>query len=229
MENHTICMIAHRGYSSKYHENTESAFIAAAKRGSGGIETDLRVTLDGELVCSHDGSVTFIDGTTLQVSESTLARLTEKPLKNKVSDEVVYLATFRRYLEICREYDLVCFIELKSQFTDEQIKQTFGTAAEVYDLSKCILQSFSFENLLRTREMFPDLQLMLTYGMGDEGWERCFDYGFQIDADYKIVTWQMIREFRRRGLKVGLWTANTEEALEFCRFLKVDYIESDVF
>ena len=42
-----VCMIAHRGYSSRYFQNTESAFIGAAKHGSGGAETDIRVTSDG--------------------------------------------------------------------------------------------------------------------------------------------------------------------------------------
>lgn len=229
MESSKTCMIAHRGYSSKFHENTESAFIAAAEHGSGGIETDVRVTSDGGLVCSHDGTVMFDDGTALAVGDSTLAELTAKPLKNKVSGDVVYLTTFRRYLEICRDHDLICFIELKSRFSGEQIRQIFGMAAEVYDLSKCMLQSFCFEDLLKARELFPDLKIMLTYGMGDGDWERCLGHGFDIDADYKISTWHMVREFQSRGLKVGLWTANTEEALEFCRALKPDFIESDVF
>ena len=40
-------MIAHRGYSSKYPDNTEPAFLGAVKNGSGGIETDIRITKDG--------------------------------------------------------------------------------------------------------------------------------------------------------------------------------------
>ena len=41
------CMIAHRGYSFKYYENTESAFIGAGEHGAGGAETDVRITKDG--------------------------------------------------------------------------------------------------------------------------------------------------------------------------------------
>ncbi|MBQ9997340.1 MAG: glycerophosphodiester phosphodiesterase, partial [Clostridia bacterium] len=46
----SICFIAHRGYSGKYQENTEEAFLEAVKHGSGGIETDVRTTADGVLV-----------------------------------------------------------------------------------------------------------------------------------------------------------------------------------
>ena len=44
------CLIAHRGYSSKFHPNTEEAFLGAIAHGSGGIETDVHFTADGVLV-----------------------------------------------------------------------------------------------------------------------------------------------------------------------------------
>ena len=47
---HMICFIAHRGYSGRYQMNTEEAFLKAVAHGSGGIETDVRVTADGVLV-----------------------------------------------------------------------------------------------------------------------------------------------------------------------------------
>ena len=50
------CFIAHRGYSGKYLQNTEESFIKAVEHGSGGIETDVRITKDGVFV------VAFIDG-----------------------------------------------------------------------------------------------------------------------------------------------------------------------
>ena len=38
MENKKICMIAHRGFSANYPDNTEIAFIKAAENGSGGAD-----------------------------------------------------------------------------------------------------------------------------------------------------------------------------------------------
>ena len=48
-----ICMLAHRGYSSKYSGNTEPAVLGAVKNGSGGIETDVRVTKDAIFVVNR--------------------------------------------------------------------------------------------------------------------------------------------------------------------------------
>ena len=225
----TPCMIAHRGYSGKYPPNTESAFVMAAAHGSGGAETDIRRTKDGVYVCSHDGDVDYADGTNLIVADSTFEELTSKPLLNRTNDETAYLCSYRRYLEIMRQSGMVCFIELKGPYTEDQVKEVFDIAAEVYDLRKCILQSFDFDNLLRCRELFPELPLMYTYGTGESHYERCFDHGIAIDADRVILTPAMVSEFHAHGLEVGVWTVNSEDDLRKFADMGVDYIESDIF
>lgn len=224
-----ICMIAHRGYSGAYHQNTELAFVKAGEHASGGTETDIRVTKDGVLVCSHNSEAVFEDGSELLVAEATYAELTAKPLKNSKTDDKVYLCTFRRYLEVMKKFGMICFIELKGSFTDAQVAEVFAMAAEVYDVSKCILQSFDFDNLVRTHKQFPDVPLMLTYGKGDGDYERCFDYGFSIDADIEITTEKMVKDFHDRGLEFGVWTCNDEERFAKAKAIGVDYIESDYF
>ncbi|HBL41173.1 MAG TPA: hypothetical protein DDY98_06240, partial [Ruminococcaceae bacterium] len=188
---HEECMIAHRGYSGKYNENTATAFEKAYEHGSGGCETDVRVTKDGELVLSHNSDVVLKDGTTLAVADSTLAELTAQPLKRKAGKEYDKLCTFREYLEIMKKHNMICFIELKGEFTEEQIKKAFNLAAEVYSLDKCILQSFEMDNLVRAHELFPTLGIMLTYGEGDD-YSKCLDYGFSIDAEYTTVDDKML-------------------------------------
>ena len=224
-----ICMIAHRGYSSKYLMNTEQAFTEAARHGSGGAETDIRRTKDGVYVCSHDAEVRFADGTEMTVESTDFASLTARPLRNDKTDNDVFLCTFRRYLEIMRDNGMICFVELKGPFTDEQVGEVFRMVAEVYDLKKCIFQSFDFDNLIRAHEQFPELPLMLTYGSNERHYERCFDYGFSIDVDYNVVTDEMIRQFHERGLEVAVWTVNKPDVFERFKHMDVDYIESDVF
>lgn len=224
-----ICMIGHRGYSNRHLENTAEAFIGAAKHGSGGVETDVRITLDGMLVLSHNSDVRFSDGTSLEVGSSTYEQLSAKPLLNKTCGETSYICTFRRYLEICREYSLICFIEFKGEFPEEKIKEAFELAESVYDLSKCMLQSFDINNLIAAHNMFPDLKIMLTWGKDRGPYSVCFEHGFDIDSSYWSASPKMVREFHKRGLKVGLWTANTCRSLMFCRLLRPDFIESDRF
>lgn len=224
-----VCMIAHRGYSGKYLQNTELAFVQAAKHGSGGAETDIRATSDGIYVTNHNSEVVFEDGTEMEIAEHTYSELTARPLKNTKTKDKVYLCTLERYLEIMKENNMICFIELKGDFSQEQVREIFKICEEKYKLSKCIMQSFSFENLIKAHEMLPELPLMLTYGVNDKDYEKCFEYGFSIDADYQVITEEMVQQFHDRGLEVGLWTANDPISLAYCKSLGVDYIESDVY
>lgn len=98
-----IKLIAHRGYSDAYTENTLTAFRHAAEQPEYyGIETDVHVTSDGYLICNHDDEVHFADGTDMTIAENTLEKLRSKPVKSKFgADERV--ALFEEYLDACRD------------------------------------------------------------------------------------------------------------------------------
>ena len=60
---------AHRGFSGKYPENTLLAFQKALDEGVDGIELDVQLTSDGEVVIIHDEKVDrTTDGEGLVVS-----------------------------------------------------------------------------------------------------------------------------------------------------------------
>ena len=70
-----IYVAAHRGWRTKYPENTLEAFRAAEALGVDQLELDIRVTKDNELVIIHDATVDrTTDGSGL-VCEKTLAEL----------------------------------------------------------------------------------------------------------------------------------------------------------
>ena len=52
-----VRLIAHRGYAIHAPQNSAEAFEAAGRLGFWAIETDVRRTLDGVLVCCHDATV----------------------------------------------------------------------------------------------------------------------------------------------------------------------------
>jgi glycerophosphoryl diester phosphodiesterase len=53
----TALLLAHRGTGTQRRENTLEAFEWAVSHGATWLETDVRATLDGELVCLHDETV----------------------------------------------------------------------------------------------------------------------------------------------------------------------------
>ena len=67
---------AHRGlhYGSAFPENSLIAFAAALERGAG-IECDLRLTADNEIVVFHDADARRLCASSMQIANSTLAQL----------------------------------------------------------------------------------------------------------------------------------------------------------
>lgn len=66
-------MIAHRGVSGLERENTCAAFVAAGNRSYYGVETDVRMTTDGQFVILHDDTTDRVSGGAynIRVEENT--------------------------------------------------------------------------------------------------------------------------------------------------------------
>ncbi len=72
-----MLVIAHRGYSSEFPENTLLAFEEAIRAGADGFECDLRLTSDGEVVVFHDDDLKRLCGV-----DGTVERSLWSDLKN---------------------------------------------------------------------------------------------------------------------------------------------------
>ena len=78
--------LAHRGYSAKYPENTMEAFIKAYEQGFDGVETDVHLTLDDELVLIHDEKINRTSTGKGYVKDHTLKELRNYNFNYKVND-----------------------------------------------------------------------------------------------------------------------------------------------
>lgn len=72
--------VAHRGYSSAYPENTALAYDKAIAAGADFIETDVRLTRDGQPVCWHDADLSRLTGGPERIAELDLQALKAVPL-----------------------------------------------------------------------------------------------------------------------------------------------------
>lgn len=68
-------VFAHRGASGAYPEHTRAAYAAACDAGADGIEIDVQLTRDREVVCFHDSTVDRTTNGTGPVADHTLAQL----------------------------------------------------------------------------------------------------------------------------------------------------------
>ncbi len=68
-------IFAHRGSSGTYAEHTRAAFLQALADGADGVECDVHLSRDGQLVCFHDTTVDRTTNGSGDVGDLTLAEL----------------------------------------------------------------------------------------------------------------------------------------------------------
>lgn len=71
----TPLIIAHRGASADLPGNTLAAFALAAEQGADGIELDVQISADNQIVIFHDYTVKHFTGSKQKVSELTALEL----------------------------------------------------------------------------------------------------------------------------------------------------------
>ena len=161
-----IYVAAHRGWSEKYPENTMEAFIAAEKLGVDQIETDVRITKDGELVLIHDAAVDrTTDGTGL-VKEKTLAELKALDAGIHKGEEFkgCRIPTFIEFMEHFKDHPTMTIdIELKEYPTEGWEEVSYSVCDRIVQIveeygfgDRIILNTFSGKLHDYIREKYGD-------------------------------------------------------------------------
>ena len=109
-----VKVIAHRGFSSRYPENTMLAFEQALKLGADGAEFDIQLTSDGVPVVFHDESLLRITGSDLLIKDLTLEELRAFDLSYKFRGQcpVQHIPTLEEYFALVKEHDFLNIIAM---------------------------------------------------------------------------------------------------------------------
>lgn len=148
-----IFVAAHRGWKAKYPENTLEAFKAALDLGVDQLETDVRITKDGELVLIHDATVDRTTDGMGKVCDMTLVELRslDAGIKKDVKFKGCRIPTFIEFMELVKNHPtLTLDIELKEYPVDGNEKTAYSVCDRVLSIldkygfqDRCIINTFS--------------------------------------------------------------------------------------
>ena len=225
-------MVAHRGLAGIELENTNASFIAAGNRSYFGIETDVHKTADGRFVVFHDDTTGRICDTDVTVEETDFATLRSLHLNDKYGDPEradTLIPTLKEYIATCKRYDKIAVLELKNEFTKNEISDICNEIKELDYLPKVIFISFSFVNMIRLRELYPDqtaqflcndFQVDLPQILGA--------HALDVDIEYSKLNEDRIKAFHDAGVKVNCWTCDDKDFAESLAKWGIDYITSNI-
>ena len=231
-------LVGHRG-SYWGVENTAEAFINGAKKGYHYLECDVKVAGDGTHVMTHDDTTERLGGS-LTIASSTIDQLKAETL-TQTRGGVTYTAkicTLSEYLDICDEYDVKPVIELKwatgiNSNDCSGIPKLIKVIEDKGFRNKCVILTSMKPCLEYIRTNYPDITLQFLTG---EYWANHFDWcvEWKIDVDIQAGYFDRstVTKFHEAGLKVNMWTANTNENYRTygnygCDFITTDYLDPE--
>ena len=209
-------VIGHRGWPTRFPENTLSGFLAAATVADG-VEMDIRRSADGKLVLSHDP---FIGG--VPVSTNAWSELAELDVGDghhpALLDEVLAaLPTTSVQLEV------------KNWPTDPGFEPDHRIALEVAERARPgdLVTGFNPDSLATVRRVFPDVPTGLcvsAFAALDEAVKNCLDGGHTaLVPALSLITGEL-----NVDLAVFPWTVNEpERARELVEFGVTGIITDD--
>ena len=229
-------LIGHRG-SYWGVENSAEAFIAGAEKGYSYLETDIKVAGDGTFVLTHDDETSRLGGN-LTITTATIEQLKAETY-TQTRGGITYegkICTLEEYLQICKDYGVIPFIELKwatgiNNNDCSNLKRMVDTVIEYGFENDAIINTSMKPCLEFIRENYPDFRLMF---LCNTNWESNFDWCVEHNIGAYIQTGcfdrNTVTKFHEKNLKVGVWTVNTAANYSTygnygCDFIAVDYLD----
>ena len=212
---------AHRGYSGRFPENTMLAFKEAAKTGCYGIELDVQLTKDGQLVVIHDERIDRTTDGTGYVRDYTLEELRRFIAAASWNGKFGFqpIPTFEEYCQWAADEKLVTNIELKTGvYYYEGIEEKTLEMVRKYGLTDRVLfSSFLHSSITILRKLAPEIKcgaLVENDGLGNPGY-YCEKMDFQcFHPGWMCLPKEDVDSCKAHGIELNVWTVNDMDVLE---------------
>jgi glycerophosphoryl diester phosphodiesterase len=206
-------IFAHRGYTASYAENTLTAFFEAEKAGADGLELDVQLTKDGEIVVIHDEKVDRTTNGTGFVKDILYKDL-RKLNANKKSLKKEPIPALAEVLEWLNTNKLLCNIELKNGLIPYKgMEEKIIELVRKYDLmDRIIISSFNHYSIVYSYSLAPEIE---TAPLFLEGIYMPWIYSQSIQAKgihpkYSTISDEVIKRTINNGIAVRPYTVNKE-------------------
>ncbi len=214
-------VMAHRGYSGKYPENTMLAFEEAAKTGADGIELDVQLTKDGQVVVIHDERIDRTTDGSGWVKDYTYEELKKFNAARVKGDQFGFqpIPSFEEYCAWVKNQSLFTNVELKTSiiYYPEIEEKTIALIRKYGLEDRIIFSSFNHLSILKMKELAPEIPCGAL--VGDRGLKYagfyCERFGFEFyHPDFATLTEEDVKECKAHGVGINAWTVNGMEGLE---------------
>ncbi len=216
---------AHRGCSYKYPENTLSSFREACRYEIMGIELDIQLSRDGEIVVIRDERVDRTTDGNGYVKDMTLRelkrlRILPNPQSSKIYETIPTMREVLAYLApVCHRDGLLINIELKNSVVRyEGMEQKILDLVAEYELGNNIIySSFNKDSVRLLKELDSGVKVCILSESVSDGLEflRCVPvegiHPFLKAKDIALLMKESTRDILGQGIRVRAWNIRSGE------------------
>jgi glycerophosphoryl diester phosphodiesterase len=226
-------IIGHRGASAHAPENTHAAFALAFEVGADGIEFDVRLARDGVPYVFHDATLERTTGVGRPAdifSSETLSQMYAGNWFNKRFPlRAVGLYAFEKIPTLKQVFERygarTLYAEMKCEDAARRpaLAQAVVRLIRKYDLApRVVVKSFALDSLREVKRLAPEVRTAALFG---RSWPRPLLPAARIIAEAEacgadeislhrsLLREATVKEARRRGFEVLVWTVNSTASL----------------
>lgn len=227
-------ILAHRGYSAKFPENTLIAFQEAAKLDIWGVEFDVHLTKDNQLVVIHDEKINRTSNGKGFVKDMTLKELRAFDFGAWFAPEFAgqKIPTLAEVLSVFKFTNHQINIEIKSDiFEYPGIEALIANEIHAFGLDeRVIISSFNHESIARFQQIMPNVKTALLFAslvVKLEEYVKLFG-SEAIHIPYYYGMRSIVQQAINNGVVVRAYTVNDGEIAKQMEALGIDAVFSDV-
>ena len=210
-------LLAHRGFSGEYPENSPIAFEAAVqKTACDGFESDVHITKDGKLVIFHDATLERTSNGTGYLKDYTYDELMQLDIGSWKAPEFAgqHIWAFDQLLDFCHDTHMLLNMELKNyEVFYEGLEQMVIDAVCAHKMQdEVFVSSFNHISMQHFKNLNGDIKTGLLY---DKPFLDIDKYIERSNADnmhprYMLLQYQpeLVDLYHGRGMNVNTWTVN---------------------
>lgn len=201
-------VVAHRGASASFPENSMPAFRAAWEAGVTWVEADTQPTADGVPVILHDADVDRTTSGSGAVRAHTAMQVSDLALRDLPGEHVPTLADLLDLLTPNR----AVLLEIKGEHRIDQVAEIIRLSRSSGQDDRILLQSFEVAALQHIRSIEPARQFgLLVDRLDDDPVATCRDLGavaYNPDYHQVLANPDVVPALRTAGVSVAVWTSD---------------------
>ena len=206
---------AHRGASAYAPENTLEAFLLAAEQGADGVELDVQLTKDGEMVVVHDEEIDRVSDGSGFVKDYTLAELK--------------IPTLHEVYEALKPTGMTINVELKTGifWYKDLEKKVLELTKEMEMEDRVIYSSFNHYSIAKILELDPKASTGILYAdiiYDVVNYAKKIGTGALHPATFHVQMADFLQQYVESDLAVHVWTVNDKAEIESLMEAGVDAV-----